>query len=111
VIATALLLLWQVFNPPRLSLVTIERDMGSAPLWSGTFDITGLSGLTVGRPVLIFQAAGPYTNKGDRQDEAEMDLVTATGYVVDATTIRVYWTVQPYNGPVAGNIKFAYVVG
>lgn len=93
------------------SLTTVEKDLGSIPRYSGTFDITGLSGLTPDAPVLIVQAAGPYTGKGDRQDEAEMDLATATGYVVDANTIRVYWTCASGNGPLAGNVKFNYVVG
>jgi len=94
-----------------MTLTNVEKDLGAAPLYSGTFDITGLSGLTVGANVLVMQAAGPYTGKGDQPDEAEMDQVTATGYVFDATTIRVYWTCQPYSGPVAGNVKFNYVVG
>lgn len=93
------------------ALTTVEKDLGTLPLYSGTFDITGLSGLTPNAPVLVVQAAGPYTSKGDRQDEAEMDIVNATGYVVDATTIRVYWTCPPYSGPMSGNVKFNYVVG
>lgn len=94
-------------------LTTSEIDVtlnALGPAYSGTFDITGLSGLVTGKPVLVFQAAGPYTGKGDREDEAEMDLVTATGYVLNATIIRVYWTTPVSNGPISGNIKFNYIV-
>lgn len=90
-----------------VTLTVVEKDLGSAPVNGGTFDITS-SGLTTGKAVLIQQAAGPYTGKGDREDEAEMDLVTATGYVVNATTIRCYW--QAHQGPVVGNVKFQYLV-
>lgn len=93
------------------ALTNIEKDLGTTAQYAGTFDITGLSGLTPGANVLVAQAAGPYTGKGDRQDEAEMDLVTATGYVVDANTIRVYWNCNPHTGPMIGNVKFNYVVG
>jgi len=93
-----------------LTLTVVEKDLGALPLYGGSFDITGLSGLTPGKPVLIQQAAGPYTGKGDRQDEAEMDQAAATGYVVDANTIRSYWTTPASNGPLAGNVKFQYAV-
>jgi len=92
-----------------LTLTEVEKDLGVAA-YSGTFDITGLAGLTASKQVLIVQKAGPYTGKGDRQDEAEMDQVAATGYVVDANTIRAYWVCQPYSGPVAGNVKFGWAV-
>jgi hypothetical protein len=91
--------------------VIVEKDLGSLPLYSGTFDITGLSGLTAGNHVYIQQAAGPYTGKGDRQDEAEMDQANVTAYCVDATTVRAYWVCQPKGGPMAGNVKFAYIPG
>lgn len=75
---------------------------------AGTFDITGLSGLTAGKPVMVDKAAGPYTGKGTLADEAEMDMVTATGYVVDATTVRCYWQADT---PQFGNVKFNYLIG
>lgn len=90
-----------------LTLTVVEKDLGATPVDAGSFDITGLAGLTAGKPVLVQQAAGPYTGKGDLADEAEMDLVLATGYVVDATTIRVFWNSR---GRVAGNVKFQYAV-
>lgn len=92
-------------------LTIVEKDLGIFPLFSGTFDITGLSGLVTNNPVYIQQAAGPYTGKGTRRDEAEMDQAMITGYVLDANTIRAYWVCQPKNGPLAGNIKFQYIPG
>lgn len=77
------------------------------PKLSGSFDIT-TSGLTIGKPVLINQAVGPYTGKGTRSDEAEMDVLTATAEVISATIIRVYWH-SIY--PVLGNFKFNYLIG
>jgi hypothetical protein len=100
---------WRSPGAASFVMTVVEKDLGAAPLYSGSFTITG-AGLTIGKPVLIQQAAGPYTGKGDRADEAEMDLVAVTAYVLDATTIQAYWTAQPFNGPVAGNIKFQYVV-
>lgn len=103
----------------RYLYITPTRSAGSTPYrfselrirdgarTNGTFDITGLSGLTAGKSVLVFQVPGAYTGKGDRQDEAEVGLVTATGYVVDATTIRVFWRSEE---PMAGNVNFAYAV-
>lgn len=78
------------------------------PALSGTFDITGLTGLTAGKPVAIWKAAGPYDGKGTLADEAEMDTVTAEGYVVNATTVRVYWTAS---APQIGDMKFNYLIG
>lgn len=86
---------------------TVEVNLGSFPRKTGRFTISG-SGLTAGKPVQIWQAVGPYTGKGTREDEVEMDMVKATGIVLNTTTITVYW-----NSPtrVRGNRKFAYQVG
>jgi len=91
-----------------LNLTVIEQDLGSLLRYSGTFDIAGLSGLSAGTSVLVVQLAGAYTGKGDRYDEVEDDMVTATGVAVDATTIRVFW--QSVEAPVSGNIRFGYSV-
>ena len=90
-----------------LTLTEVEKDLGSQPITAGTFDITGLSGLTAGKQVLVSQKAAAYTGKGSYYDEPEMDHIDATGYCVDAPTIRVYW-----NSPtlVAGYVKFGYQV-
>lgn len=91
-----------------LTLTTVEVSLGSAARRAGRFTITG-AGLTTGKPVLIQQADGPYTGKGSRADEAEMDVITVTGKVFDATTIECFWSAA-YKGPVKGNFKFDYAV-
>lgn len=84
----------------------VTSDLGAART-TGTFDITGLSGLTAGKIVLIVQTAGAISSKGSARDEPEMDLITATGYVVNSTTIRVYWSCRNI---VVGTYEFAYLV-
>jgi hypothetical protein len=93
---------------PSVTFTNVEVSLGSAPdgRRSGSFTIAG-TGLTAGKQVVIQQAAGPYTGKGARQDEAGMDMLHVTGYVADATTIRCYWNSQ---FRVRGNFKFNYYV-
>lgn len=88
------------------AFTTVEVSLGSAARRSGSFTIAG-AGLTPGKPVLIQQAVGPYTGKGTRADEAEMDQVSVAAHVVDATTIRAYWTSRHL---VRGNFKMHYAV-
>lgn len=82
------------------------KDLGAARR-SGTFDITGLAGLTAGKPVQLFQSAAAIASKGNARDEPEMDLIKITGYVVDANTIRAYWESPSV---VVGTYAFAYLV-
>lgn len=84
---------------------TIEIDLGYPSKTSGVFLITGLSGLTVNKQVVISQAAGSYTGKGD--DEMEMDCVLCAGNIIDSSTIEV-----SYNSRfrVGGNFKFNYII-
>lgn len=91
-----------------LTLTEVEKDLGASAQRAGSFDITGFSGLTADKQVLIAQKAAPYTGKGTLYDEIEMDSVQAAGYVLNATTIRAHWTAS---GPVLGNVKFGYAVG
>ena len=85
------------------------KDLGVSRS-SGTFDITGLSGLTPNQNVLVFQTVKAITSKGDARDESEMDMICCTGYVVDATTIRVKWF-SANGAVVTGTYAFAYSVG
>ena len=91
------------------AFTTVEKSLVAAPdaRRSGSFQITGLAGLTVDKPVSIQQASGPYTGKGTRTDEAEMDQVTVTAKVLSATVIQAYWEAQHR---VRGNVKFDYLV-
>lgn len=86
------------------SVSVIEKDLGFPPRYSGSFQIPG-SGLTPGNVIRIEQAPGPYTGKGNRADEAEMDSVSVSAYVLDANTVQCYWHAS---GPVSGNFRFSY---
>lgn len=89
-----------------LTLTTVEVNLGSVARRSGKFNITG-SGMTAGKPVSIQQANGPYTGKGTREDECEMDMLLVAGKVLDATTIQCF-----YNSrfQIKGNYKFNYAI-
>lgn len=89
------------------AFATVEKDLGSIARRAGRFTITS-SGLTAGKPVKIWQAVGPYTGKGTREDECEMDEVVATGIVLNATTITAYWSSATR---VRGNRKLNYLIG
>lgn len=92
-----------------LNFQVVEKNLGSTPTSSGSFTITG-SNFLAGRPILIKQAAGPYTGKGTLADEAEMDSIAATGYVVDSTHVKVFWGSNPRGNRVRDNVKFNYIV-
>jgi len=84
-----------------------EVNLGAAPgNTSGFFDIVG-AGLTINKNVLVQKAVGPYTGKGTEANEAEMEIIDATGLVTSAVNIRVYWASV---FPIIGNVKFNYVV-
>lgn len=89
-----------------LTLLTTEVNLGALPTYSGTFTIAGV-GMTIGKPVLIQQAVGPYTGKGTLADEAE-DQVSAVASVTSAVAITAYWSAQ--KSPIVGNVKFNYAV-
>lgn len=82
------------------------RDLGAARR-SGTFDLTGLSGLTTGKVVAVVQTLAPIPSKGDAADEPEFDMIRLTGRVTSATTIRVTWQADAV---VVGEYAFAYMV-
>lgn len=88
-----------------VQMSTVEVDLGSTPKRAGRFVIT-TPGLTVGRPVLVQQASGPYTGKGMRADEAEMDSITVRAKVISSTEIECFWG---SNTKVWKNFKFNYL--
>lgn len=65
------------------------------------------SGQTPGKHVAAMPAPGPWTGKGSRADEAEMDQIVASGVVTSPTTIDLYWHSPTW---VRGMATFAYVV-
>lgn len=94
-------------NPPPSAaapMSLIDVDLGDTAD-SGRFTITG-SGFDVTKRVVINPAPGPYTGKGSRTDEAEMDAITVIGSVLDSSTIECFWHAIP--GPVRGHFNFQY---
>ena len=53
----------------------VERNLGSTANWQGKFTVTDAA-VSATSKVLIWQSYGPYTGKGTRADEAEMDRIT-----------------------------------
>jgi hypothetical protein len=94
--------------PPAIGTVEVSLATFPGLRRTGRFTIGGLSGLTVGKPVIVQQASGPYTGKGTRADEAEMDMLVVSGKVISATTIECFW--NSAGGRVRGNFKFDYMV-
>lgn len=82
--------------------VAVEIDLGATPKRSGAFTVAGFTGL-VAQPIAVQQAAGPYTGKGTRADEAEMDGISVAASVLNSTTIQAFWNTP---GFVAGKFKF-----
>lgn len=58
------------------ALTSVMVNMGTTPVWRGRFVITDAA-ISTASLVLIFQAPGPYTGKGTRADEAEMQAILA----------------------------------
>ena len=91
----------------QIILTDFTEDLGVSNR-QGEFDITGLSGLVAGDNVLVIQTKQAISSKGDATDEPDMDLIRATGIVIDATTVRVTWWAPSV---VVGIYAFAYVLG
>lgn len=89
------------------AVTNVEVSLGTMPVSNGSFTIT-TSGLTVGKFVMITQDGGPYTGKGTYRDEIEMDQVSVSGFISNATTILCNWGCWT---KVYGNMKFNYLVG
>lgn len=90
-----------VMGPPITNAIV---NLGTSRS-SGSFDLVGLTGLTSLTPVRIWQTAAPVPSKGDARDEIEFTAIRATGYVLDATTVRVHWLAD---GVAVGDYSFSY---
>lgn len=86
----------------------IDVTLCSVARYAGSFEITGLAGLTIGKPVMVMQLPGPYVNKGTLADEAELGMVNASGFVSAADKIAVVWQSASM---MMGSVKLAYAVG
>lgn len=91
-------------------LATHTQDLGSIPVYSGNFVISGLVGLTKDNPVFMQHLPSPsLASKGTREDEAEMDILLVSAFCLSTTSIQVYWNCSPKSGPVTGEFKFTYL--
>lgn len=130
------------FNLPSggsAAATTVEVNLGSTASFRGTFTITDAA-IDASKKVLAWQAPGPYTGKGTRADEAEMQPVQVVTVVPGAGSALVYWQTPPMEtqqrvpsvagdpasnmkdpqavvagpncriGRVRGNVKFSYSV-
>lgn len=77
-----------------VSATTVETDIGSTLKFNGKFTITdaAISGTS---KVLCWQAPGPYTNKGTRADEAEMQPVQVIAVEPGSGSAVVKWQTPP----------------
>lgn len=100
-----------------LSATVFEADFGATPITGGKFTVTD-GRISATSRVFITQAPGPYTGKGTRADEAEMDRTTcyaepaAGQMVVKWSTIPLVTAAYPAIrlGRVRGKMKFQYMV-
>lgn len=93
---------------------TVEVHLGYTPKWTGTFTITDAS-ITSTSKIRVWQANGPYTGKGTRADEAEMEIVDCVAYPATGTA-TVRWRSRDAISfaramPQGGNTKTGMAVG
>ena len=84
-----------------LSFSSTTVSLGANPVTDGKFSIAGV-GMTIGKPVIVIDSAGP----GGALDD---DKVLAYGVVTSAINIDVYWNSGLIG--VAGDHTFKYAVG
>jgi len=92
--------------PPAFA--SVEINLGYPARRAGTFQISGLAGLTIGKPVQIWLARGPYTGKGTAAGEEGMYAGQITGAVTAADTISASFA---FSSRIGGVIKFNYLIG
>lgn len=78
-------------GPGGVTATTVEVSLGSSPATQGSFTITDTA-ISSSSKVLIWQAPGPYTGKGTRADEAEMDEFPKLTVAPGAGTATVHWS-------------------
>ena len=118
---------------PGVVGTTVETNIGATEKWTGKFTITDVA-ITATSKVLCWQAPGPYTGKGTRADEAELQPVSVIAVEPAAGSAIVKWQTPPMVvdvpllttgiigtnrdpqttarrlGVVRGNVKFSYLV-
>jgi hypothetical protein len=73
----------------------VTVSLGSMPTKSGKFQITD-TGLTPGAQVEVWANGLRPGGTSTLYDVSEWDQITANGYVVNSTTIQVYWGCRTY---------------
>lgn len=73
------------------SATNVEVSLGSTPARRGRFTITDAA-ITAAPKIFIAQAPGPYTGKGTRADEAEMDRIEIDAIYPAAGSAVVGWS-------------------
>jgi hypothetical protein len=76
-----------------LTVTNIEVDLG-APSFAGRFIITD-AGITALSVLLVWQAPGPYTGKGNNADEAAMAPVQIIAAIPDVGAAVIHWQTPP----------------
>jgi hypothetical protein len=76
------------------SATTVEVNVGSTATFTGKFTITDAA-ISAMSKVLCWQAPGPYTGKGTRADEAEMQPVQVIAVEPAAGSAVVKWQTPP----------------
>jgi hypothetical protein len=76
------------------SATTVEVDLGSPAKWTGKFTITDAA-ISASSKVLCWQAPGPYTGKGTRADEAELQPVSVLSVEPGTGSAVVKWQTPP----------------
>jgi len=83
-----------VISGSGATATTVEQDLGATPVWRGKFTITDAA-ISATSKVQCWQAPGPYTGKGTRADEAEMQPVQVISVAPATGTAVVHWQTPP----------------
>lgn len=81
-------------GPGGASATTVEANLGATALCCGRFTITDAA-ISASSKVMAWQAPGPYTGKGTRADEAEMQPVSVIAVVPGSGSAVVHWQTPP----------------
>ena len=81
-------------NLSQYGVGTVEVNLGATPRFQGRFTIADLE-ISASRVVQCWQAPGPYTGKGTRADEAEMQPVQVIAVSPGSGSATVYWQTPP----------------
>jgi hypothetical protein len=83
---------WTTPGAASLVATTVEKNLGSVPVWQGKFTITDAA-ITATSKVLVWQAPGPYTGKGSAlsADEGTMDPILITAVIPATGSAIVHW--------------------